>query len=126
VNVNRIARWDGAGWVEFGGGFDGEVAFARELPGGDVLAGGAFASAGAFASPNFARWSCPVCDPLDFNGDEVFPDTQDIFDFVFVFGGGACPSAACDDIDFNNDGTFPDTKDVLDYIIVFSGGNCPG
>ena len=69
----------------------------------------------------------PVCDSIDFNGDGLFPDTQDISDFLTVFGGGACPTPApgtCGDIDFNNDGLFPDTEDIGALIRVFGGGGC--
>ena len=66
----------------------------------------------------------PTCDSIDFNGDELFPDTQDIADFLLVFGGGACPTAACGDIDFNNDGLFPDTQDIASLLSVFAGGEC--
>jgi hypothetical protein len=30
------------------------------------------------------------CDSIDFNGDGLFPDTQDIDDFLSVFSGGPC------------------------------------
>ncbi len=66
----------------------------------------------------------PTCDSIDFNGDELFPDTQDIADFLLVFGGGACPTTACGDIDFNNDGLFPDTVDIDALLSVFAGGEC--
>ena len=66
----------------------------------------------------------PTCDSVDFNGDTLFPDTQDITDFLTVFGGGNCPTTACGDIDFNNDGLFPDTDDIAALIRVFGGGNC--
>ncbi len=65
-----------------------------------------------------------VCDPIDFNNDTLFPDTQDIADFISVFGGGVCPTAACGDIDFNNDGLFPDTEDINALLRVFGGGAC--
>ena len=64
------------------------------------------------------------CDPIDFNGDTLFPDTADIADFLTVFGGGACPTGTCGDIDFNNDGLFPDTDDITALLRVFAGGNC--
>ncbi len=66
------------------------------------------------------------CDSIDFNGDGLFPDTQDIADFIAVFGGGACPTGAgqCGDVDFNNDGLFPDTDDITSLIRVFAGGPC--
>ncbi|MFO0830404.1 MAG: hypothetical protein U0637_01045 [Phycisphaerales bacterium] len=68
--------------------------------------------------------SGPVCDSIDFNHDDLFPDTQDIVDFISVFGGGACPTGACGDIDFNNDGLFPDTADIQSLLNVFAGGAC--
>ncbi len=64
------------------------------------------------------------CDSIDFNSDTLFPDTQDIDDFLTVFSGGACSSGACGDIDFNNDGLFPDTLDIDSLLSVFSGGAC--
>ncbi|MFO0832476.1 MAG: hypothetical protein U0637_11645 [Phycisphaerales bacterium] len=64
------------------------------------------------------------CDLVDFNLDGLFPDAQDITDFLRVFGGGACPTAACSDIDFNNDGLYPDTDDIAAFIRVFAGGPC--
>ena len=64
------------------------------------------------------------CDSIDFNGDGLFPDTQDIDDFLLVFGGGACPTGTCGDIDYNNDGLFPDTLDIDALLSVFGGGPC--
>ncbi|MFO0832218.1 MAG: PKD domain-containing protein [Phycisphaerales bacterium] len=69
----------------------------------------------------------PVCDPIDFNNDGLFPDTADIDDFLSVFSGGPCstdPAPGCGDIDFNNDGLFPDTSDIDSLLSVFSGGPC--
>jgi hypothetical protein len=64
------------------------------------------------------------CDSIDFNGDGLFPDTQDIDDFLRVFAGSPCPTGTCGDIDFNNDGLFPDTEDIDAFIRVFAGGAC--
>lgn len=64
------------------------------------------------------------CDSIDFNGDGLFPDTQDIDDFLLVFGGGGCPTGTCGDIDYNNDGLFPDTLDIDALLSVFGGGPC--
>ncbi|HEX2837532.1 MAG TPA: hypothetical protein VHN77_05345, partial [Phycisphaerales bacterium] len=74
----------------------------------------------------FAPDPALLCDEIDFNGDGLFPDTQDITDFLVVFGGGECPTGAglCGDIDFNNDGLFPDTTDIGSLLSVFSGGAC--
>lgn len=66
----------------------------------------------------------PQCDPTDFNGDGLFPDTADIDDFLSVFSGGPCSTGACGDTDFNNDGLFPDTADIDALLSVFSGGSC--
>ncbi len=66
----------------------------------------------------------PACDSIDFNRDTLFPDTQDITDFLSVFAGGVCPTTACGDVDFNNDGLFPDTQDIDALLSVFSGGVC--
>ncbi|HEX2839258.1 MAG TPA: hypothetical protein VHN77_14165, partial [Phycisphaerales bacterium] len=66
------------------------------------------------------------CDTIDFNGDGLFPDTQDIADFIAVFGGAPCPTGPtqCGDIDFNSDGLFPDVADIESLVRVFGGGPC--
>ncbi len=67
----------------------------------------------------------PACDSIDFNNDALFPDTQDIDDFLIVFSGGPCSNDPnCGDVDFNNDGLFPDTADIDSLLRVFSGGPC--
>jgi hypothetical protein len=66
----------------------------------------------------------PICDSTDFNGDGIFPDNQDIIDFLDVFSGGVCPTGTCNDTDFNNDGIFPDNNDIVVFLVVFSGGPC--
>ncbi len=75
-------------------------------------------------SPAFIFVTGSACDSIDFNRDTLFPDVQDIADFLTVFSGGACPTTACGDVDFNNDGLFPDTGDVESILSVFSGGPC--
>ena len=71
-----------------------------------------------------------ACDSVDFNGDALFPDTQDIGDFLSVFAGGVCAGQqptdpACNtDIDFNNDTLFPDVADIESFLTVFAGGVC--
>jgi len=66
----------------------------------------------------------PACDSIDFNGDGLFPDNQDLQDFLDVFGGGACSTGTCGDLDFNNDGLFPDNLDLEAFFSVFGGGPC--
>ncbi|MFO0832423.1 MAG: LamG domain-containing protein [Phycisphaerales bacterium] len=80
------------------------------------------AGAVAFAAQAPAAGAC--CDSIDFNGDGLFPDTQDIEDFLSVFAGGPCSTGTCADIDFNNDDLFPDTADIDALLSVFSGGPC--
>jgi hypothetical protein len=63
------------------------------------------------------------CDSIDFNNDGVFPDDQDVSDFLSVLAGAGC--LECNGIDFNNDGIFPDDQDVLDFFTVLAGGQCP-
>ncbi len=90
-------------------------------PSGSVLLGE------YFRYNNVAHYGCPPvagCDAIDFNGDGLFPDTQDIDDFLSVFSGGVCSTGTCGDIDFNNDGLFPDTLDIDSLLSVFSGGAC--
>ncbi|MFO0830473.1 MAG: hypothetical protein U0637_01395 [Phycisphaerales bacterium] len=65
-----------------------------------------------------------VCRGVDFNNDTLFPDTQDIADFLTVFSGGVCSTGDCDPIDFNTDTIFPDTVDIEAFLSVFSGGPC--
>jgi hypothetical protein len=65
-----------------------------------------------------------TCDSIDFNGDGLFPDNQDIEDFFSVFGGGTCSTGTCGDIDFNNDGLYPDNLDLEFFLSVFGGGGC--
>jgi hypothetical protein len=69
-----------------------------------------------------------ACDTIDFNRDLIFPDNQDVIDFINVFGGGDCPgngpTGDCNDLDFNNDGIFPDNADVVRFLEVFGGAEC--
>jgi len=71
-----------------------------------------------------------ACDSIDFNNDGLFPDNQDLQDFLSVFGGGVCGGQTptdppCNtDIDFNNDGLFPDNEDIISLFRVFGGGAC--
>ncbi len=89
-------------------------------------AGGTVVSGSTIISGSGINWLPPItsCDSIDFNGDGLFPDTQDIDDFLSVFSGGPCSTGTCGDIDFNNDGLFPDTSDIDSLLSVFSGGAC--
>ncbi len=64
-----------------------------------------------------------ACDSIDFNQNGVFPEDQDIADFLSVLAGGDCPT--CNDIDFNNNSVFPEDQDIVDFFNVLAGGDCP-
>ncbi len=64
------------------------------------------------------------CDSIDFNGNGVFPEDQDIIDYFVVLAGGQCSTDTCSDIDFNNNGVFPEDQDIVDYFSVLAGGPC--
>ncbi|HLP86222.1 MAG TPA: alpha/beta hydrolase-fold protein [Phycisphaerales bacterium] len=64
----------------------------------------------------------PVCDSIDFNNNDVFPEDQDVIDLFNVLAGADCP--ACNDIDFNNNSVFPEDQDVIDFFNVLAGGTC--
>ncbi|HEX2837525.1 MAG TPA: hypothetical protein VHN77_05305 [Phycisphaerales bacterium] len=89
-------------------------------------AGGTVVNGSTIVSGSGTDWVPPLgsCDSIDYNGDGLFPDTQDIDDFLSVFSGGPCSTGTCGDIDFNNDGLFPDTSDIDSLLSVFSGGAC--
>jgi hypothetical protein len=55
--TNRLARWDGVAWSEFGGGVNNIVYSLAVLDTGDLVAAGTFTNAGGVAAPNVARWN---------------------------------------------------------------------
>lgn len=70
-----------------------------------------------------------LCDTIDFNRDGLFPDDNDIVDFLNVLAGGPCSNdppagTGCGDIDFNNDGLFPSDDDLVGLLRVLAGGEC--
>lgn len=67
-------------------------------------------------------WTTPACDGIDFNNNGVFPEDQDVLDFLSVLAGADCPQ--CNDIDFNNNAVFPEDQDVVDFFTVLAGGTC--
>ncbi len=111
----------------FGTDTRGEV-YILDVSGGEVFRiqpngySGNTTDANANGIPDACEGSS--CDPVDFNRDQLFPDTADIDDFLRVFSGGACSTPFCGDIDFNNDGLYPDTTDIDALLSVFSGGAC--
>ncbi len=77
------------------------------------------------ANGNLVLDACePSCDALDFNGDGLFPDDNDLVEFLTVLAGGTCSTGACNDIDFNNDELFPDDSDLIAFLRVLAGGDC--
>jgi hypothetical protein len=85
------------------------------------------ASVGSTFSDQAVMWmftpDIAVCDDIDFNNNNVFPEDQDVIDFFNVLSGADCPT--CNDIDFNNNGVFPEDQDVIDFFNVLAGGECP-
>ncbi|HYF14207.1 MAG TPA: VCBS repeat-containing protein [Phycisphaerales bacterium] len=102
ANAIAVGDLNGDGWKDLAIGFSGDVSVRVFL-----------------AIP-----PVPACDSIDFNGDGLFPDNQDLQDFLDVFGGGACSTGTCGDLDFNNDGLFPDNLDLEAFFSVFGGGAC--
>jgi hypothetical protein len=110
--------------IDGGGGSAAGPTFSLQATIGQPDAGTEVASANFLITGGFWVAGDVGCDGIDFNRDGVFPDNQDIVDFIEVFAGGTCPTGTCNDIDFNNDGVFPDNQDIIDYIDVFAGGTC--
>ena len=110
---------DGGGGRSVGGAFVLRGTIGQ--PDAGVSASGIYQCAGGF----WGGSATASCDSIDFNADGVFPDSQDIADFLSVFGGGPCSNdPLCHDIDFNNDAVFPDSQDINDFLNVFAGGAC--
>jgi hypothetical protein len=55
--VNNVARWNGSSWQGLGGGTNGRVDRAVELPNGDIVVCGTFTQAGGVNAVNIARWN---------------------------------------------------------------------
>lgn len=74
----------------------------------------------------FTNLVTPVaqCDSIDFNGNGLFPEDQDLIDFLAVYAGGNCSTPTCGDIDFNNNGLFPEDNDIISFLRILAGGTC--
>lgn len=64
------------------------------------------------------------CDSIDFNRNNVFPEDQDVVDYLSVLAGGPCPYAGACDIDFNNNCVFPEDTDIMTFFDVLAGASC--
>ncbi len=74
---------------------------------------------------DFFAINASSCDPLDFNQNSLFPEDQDLIDFLSILAGGPCsPGNSCNDIDFDNDGLFPSEDDLVAFLRVLAGGTC--
>ncbi len=83
------------------------------------------ANANAFGAGTLRIAEAATCDGIDFNNDSLFPDDNDLLDFLNVLAGGPCSAGnTCNDIDFNNDGLFPDDNDLISFLRVLAGGGC--
>jgi glucose/arabinose dehydrogenase len=103
-----------------GTGFSGPDCNSNSRPDDCDIADGIVADLNANGIPD----SCevPVCNDIDFNNDDLFPDDSDLVAFLEVLAGASCP--ACDSLDFNNDGLFPDDNDLIAFLRVLAGGEC--
>jgi hypothetical protein len=105
-----------------------DVAFGYELTGGGANVASTLVwnlPPGFSISSVLGYASTPSCDSIDFNADGLFPDDNDLVEFLTVLAGGNCSSGnTCNDIDFNNDGLFPDDNDLIAFLRVLAGGNC--
>jgi hypothetical protein len=88
---------------------------------GRVIIGVNPLESGTLGATTVYRVEYDICDSVDFNNNEVFPEDQDIVDFFSVLAGGDCPT--CNDVDFNNNGVFPEDQDI-DFFRILAGGNC--
>lgn len=74
VPANGVARWDGSGWDEVGGGVDGSVR-AVAVQGGEVVVGGNFTTAdpndSGVSASNVARWDGGQWTALGNGTDDV-------------------------------------------------------
>jgi len=71
LSIARLARWDGAGWHDVGGGIGGVASpfvtalMRSDALGGDALyIGGSFLEAGGSGASNVARWDGNAWSPL--------------------------------------------------------------
>jgi trimeric autotransporter adhesin len=138
--IGHVMRYDGLRWgsvanaqLRWGSySSDGRVRSLASYQ-GLLAAGGEFdrigTDSGATAiSPYWAALQTTgvCCGDIDFNNDDLFPDSQDLEDMVAVLGGGpsACSTGRCDSIDFNRDQLFPDSLDLEAFISRLAGGAC--
>ncbi len=115
-HVGDAPAWTGIAGNGAGPAFNGEIdevaLYCSELQPSQI-------------SNHFRLGAPPTCDSIDFNRNGLFPEDQDLIDFLSVLAGGTCSNAPnCADIDFNNDGLFPDDSDIIAFLRVLAGGTC--
>ena len=108
-----ISALDATAGIESASGLAGIALDVTQISAGNV----------AFAFMPAPSPCTAACDDIDFNNNAVFPEDQDVIDFLNVLSGQTCE--ACNDIDFNNNAVFPEDQDVIDFFTVLSGGECP-
>jgi hypothetical protein len=96
---------------------------------GKTLVGSTYAGAVPNSPASFWIAREPACSDIDFNNDGLFPDDQDLLDYLFVLAGGACSTdppvgQGCDGLDFNNDTITPSDEDLIAFLVVLAGGTC--
>lgn len=93
VEVNGIARWDGATWSALGAGFNGTV-YAMAVFQGELYAGGSFTLSGSTMIDHLAKWDGNSWVPVPFSlvssssSDFIFVHTLEVInDQLYVAGG---------------------------------------
>jgi hypothetical protein len=62
---------------------------------------------------------------IDFNNNGVFPEEQDVVDFLNALAGGVCAGTSirpCDSIDINANDVYPEDADVIAFFTNLAGG----
>jgi len=97
VEVNRIAKWDGAEWSSLGGGMDGRVEALTVFDDGSgdgpaLYAGGVFTTAGGVKTDRIAKWDGAQWSPLGSGMDGGSPPDDPSVLALLVFDDGSGPA----------------------------------
>lgn len=115
VEVNHIARWDGAAWHALGTGTDDAVV-ALHAHNNEIIAGGWFTIAGDAPAGHWARWGCEGTPcPADWDGDGVV-NSFDISTFLTSWLASVQNGTL--DADFSGDGAV-NSADISAFLAVW-------
>ncbi|HLP84374.1 MAG TPA: hypothetical protein VK157_08490 [Phycisphaerales bacterium] len=125
------ARWNGHRWLRVSPSlfrsasqFQPTIDDLLIAPDGSIEVAGTFTNTANMVAMGYVR-AVPStrCDSIDFNNNGVFPEDQDVIDFLRVLAGDPCET--CNDLDFNNDTVFVSDDDVMAFFTTLSGAPCP-